>query len=78
MFLIYISLIPLIIDNTGKKDAKSRCSRLKKAFGDPLAPIDLSFFSSTLNVFSPYNKFYKDLILFQIKFTLLQKIWLED
>ena len=52
-----ISLIPLIIDNTGKKDAKSRCSRLKKAFGDPLAPIDLSFFSSALNVFTPYNKF---------------------
>ena len=47
----------MIIDNTGKKDAKPRCSRLREAFEDPLMLIDLSFFSSALNVFTTYNKF---------------------
>ena len=54
---MFISLIPLIIDNTGRKDAKSRYSRLSKAFEDPLTPIHLSFFSFALNVFTTYNKF---------------------
>ena len=47
----------MIIDATGKKDAKSRCSRLKKTFEDPLTPIHLTFFSSALNIFTTYNKF---------------------
>ena len=47
----------MIIDNTGKKDAKSRCLRLRKAFGDPLTPMHVSFFSSALNSFTTYNKF---------------------
>ena len=54
---IFISLIPFIIDNTWKKDAKSGFSRLKKAFEDPLTLIHLSFFSSVLNAFTTYNKF---------------------
>ena len=49
-------MIPLIIDNAGKKDAKSRCLRLRKAFEDPLTPTHLSFFSSALKVFTTYNK----------------------
>ena len=58
MFLIYIYFFDsLIIDNTVKKDAKSRCSRLRKPFEDPLTPIHLSFFSSALKIFTTYNKF---------------------
>ena len=49
-------MIPLIINNTGKKDAKSRCLRLRKASEDPLTPTHLSFFPSALNVFTTYNK----------------------
>ena len=50
-------MFPLVIDNTGKKDAKSRCSRLRKAFEDPLMPIHLSFFSPAPNLFTTYHKF---------------------
>ena len=59
---IFISLISLIIDNNGKKDAKSRCLRLRKAFEDPLMPIHLSFFSSALNVFTTYDKFFTEIL----------------
>ena len=61
-------MISLIIFNTGKKDAKSRCSRLRKAFEDPLTPIHLSFFSSALNVFTTYNKFLQrsDPLLYKV------------
>ena len=58
----------MIIDATGKKDAKSRCSRLKKTFKDPLTPIHLSFFSSALNIFTTYNKFLQrsDPLLYKV------------
>ena len=58
MFLIYIYFFDsLDYRYTGKKDVKPRCSKLREAFEDPLMLIDLSFFSSALNVFTTYNKF---------------------
>ena len=39
------------------KNSKNRFSRLQKAFRDPLTEIHLLFFSSSLQLFTSYNKF---------------------
>ena len=55
------------------KTVESQCKRLRKAFDDPVLELHLSFYTSTLPIFTHYNLFLQRQSKFEIS-TLFQKI----